>query len=313
MSTSSSAASSPIASQSPGMPTASGKPDSRVSVEPSSLDAASTSQVRLKDENHGGLMEEQRWDPLHQEGRIWEDSDNPAAETTKENLLPKTIKLGGNPLHTEPVLELTRKVKRIRKRRGTTISTYRRTHRTTWKPSSPWSGRSLETNQRILWKIWMWTWLFGKYSWIPLFGQQFKSRERLWHEFEICIELSLENNRTAFQGNRRADQWSDRNHWHEPHQFPRFKVGIEQAYCTVELINLPLPRSMSSTTLCSVWEKWETILLNPGRSKFNGIQTTIASANQIELMDSQWNSSGRFFQDSPQWESSMRFNRWWEN
>ena len=38
--TSSSTASSPIASESPGMPIASGKPDSRMSIDPSSLDAA---------------------------------------------------------------------------------------------------------------------------------------------------------------------------------------------------------------------------------------------------------------------------------
>ena len=56
----SSTASSPIASKSPGMPIASGRPDSRMSVEPSSFDAASTSQVRLKDAYLGGLMEEQR-------------------------------------------------------------------------------------------------------------------------------------------------------------------------------------------------------------------------------------------------------------
>ena len=43
---SSSATSSPIASKSLVMPTASEKPDSRMSVEPSSFDAASTSQVR---------------------------------------------------------------------------------------------------------------------------------------------------------------------------------------------------------------------------------------------------------------------------
>ena len=30
-------------------------------------------------------------------------------------------------------------------------------------------------------------------------------------------------------------------------------------------------------------------------------------------MDKLWNSSGRFSQDSLQWESSIRFNRWWEN
>ena len=51
---------------------------------------------------------------------------------------------------------------------------------------------------------------------------------------------------------------------------------------------------MSSQTLCSVWEKWETILLNPGRSKFNGIRTTIISVNFIEFLDNLWNSSGFF-------------------
>ena len=38
---------------------------------------------------------------------------------------------------------------------------------------------------------------------------------------------------------------------------------------------MPLPKSMSSLILCSVWEKWETILLNLDRSKFNDIQETI--------------------------------------
>ena len=79
--TSSSAASSPIASKSPEMPIASGKPDSRMSVEPSSFDAASTSQVRLKDAYLGGLKEEQQGDPSHQEGGNSEDSDTHAAGT----------------------------------------------------------------------------------------------------------------------------------------------------------------------------------------------------------------------------------------
>ena len=77
--TSSSAASSPIASKCPGMPIASGT-DNRMSVEPSSFDAASTSQVRLKDACFGGLKEEQRRDPSHQEENS-EDSDNPAGGT----------------------------------------------------------------------------------------------------------------------------------------------------------------------------------------------------------------------------------------
>ena len=79
--TSSSAASSPIISKSQEMPIASGKPESRMSVEPSSVDAASTSQVRLVDAYLGGLMEEQRRDPSHQAEENSEGSGNPAAGT----------------------------------------------------------------------------------------------------------------------------------------------------------------------------------------------------------------------------------------
>ena len=79
--TSSSAASSPIASESPGMPIASVKPDGKMSFEPSSFDATSTSQVRLKDAYLGGLMEGQQEDPSHQKEENSEDSDNPAAGT----------------------------------------------------------------------------------------------------------------------------------------------------------------------------------------------------------------------------------------
>ena len=65
--TSSSTASSPIASKSPGMPIAFVTLDSRMNIEPSSFDAASTSQVRLKDAYLGGLMEKQRENLSHQE------------------------------------------------------------------------------------------------------------------------------------------------------------------------------------------------------------------------------------------------------
>ena len=54
---------------------------------------------------------------------------------------------------------------------------------------------------------------------------------------------------------------------------------------------MPLPMSMSSLTLCSAWEKWESILLNPGRSKFNGIQTDFFSElNRIDgqPMEFEW-------------------------
>ena len=105
---------------------ASWKSDSRMTVEPSSVDAASTSQVRLKDAHLGRLMEEQRRDCRIKKKKIQKTQTILLLEpgTTKENLLAKTVKPGRNPWHTKRVLQLTRKVRRIRKRHGTTISIY---------------------------------------------------------------------------------------------------------------------------------------------------------------------------------------------
>ena len=52
-----------------------------MSIEPNSFDAASTSQVRLKDAYFGGLIEKQLGNPSHQEEEDSEDSDNREAET----------------------------------------------------------------------------------------------------------------------------------------------------------------------------------------------------------------------------------------
>ena len=71
-----SSASNPIASSGP--ENTAEKPDSRVSIV--KFDAASTSQVRLKDAHLCGVVEKQRGNPSHQEEEDSEDSDNPEAE-----------------------------------------------------------------------------------------------------------------------------------------------------------------------------------------------------------------------------------------
>ena len=181
-----------------------------------------------------------------------------------------------------------------------------------WKPSSPWSGKSVEDILAILWKIWTWIWLFGKCSRIPLFEQRFFSEKTvtwIWefvknHLWKTAGQLfreteKLVSGQTETAGislmNFRNLRWMSTSLLHS------------RAY------NIPLPKSTSSPILCSVLEKWETILLNPGRSKSNDIRTTIISANWIELIDNPWISSGRFSKDSLQWQSSMRFSWWWEN
>ena len=91
---------------------------------------------------------------------------------------PKTEKLGGNPLHTEPVLQL--KVERVRKRHV--------------EPLSPFfAGYIAQHGSRLLHgqgNLWKKTWRsYGRYecdfgylgecSWIPLFEQQFISEKTM--------------------------------------------------------------------------------------------------------------------------------------
>ena len=206
--TSSSAASSPIASESPAMPIAPGKPDSRMSIEPNSFDAASTSQVRLKDASLGGLMERQRWNPSHQEKEDSEDSDNPEAETGyyKGELVAQNSKAWGQPFAQK-----------------------------TWRP-----------NERFECEF---GYLGNAHEYHS--SSSGSSRKRLWHEYK---ELSLENNGTDFQRNRKTDQWSERNHWHKPDQFPRFEVGIDKLIAESSL-SIFHCQSLCLLRLCAVFGK----------------------------------------------------------
>ena len=66
--------------KSPVMPIASEKPDSKMSVEPSSFEAASASQVRLKDAYLGGLKEGQRGDLPCERQENSEETDDSESE-----------------------------------------------------------------------------------------------------------------------------------------------------------------------------------------------------------------------------------------
>ena len=95
--TSSSAASSPILSKSLGMSGASGKPDSRLNLEASSFNAASTSQVRLKDAYLGGLKEEQQGDLSREK----EETADPESEPWYYKLVARPNESCGKPLAGE--------------------------------------------------------------------------------------------------------------------------------------------------------------------------------------------------------------------
>ena len=93
MSSSSSAASNPIASKSRGMSGASVRPGSRMNVAASSFNAASASQVRLKDAFLGGLKEKQRGDLPHERQENSGETDDSESEPWYFRLLLKRTKL----------------------------------------------------------------------------------------------------------------------------------------------------------------------------------------------------------------------------
>ena len=220
LATSSSTASSPTASKSPGMPIASGKPDSRMSDEPSSFDAASTSQVRLKVSNLVGSMEEQRGNPSHRRrrrSRRLRQSCGWNLVLQRRTLL-KTVKLGCNNLHTEPVLQLT-------SQKGTEA---------TWDhylQISPNTSHCMEAVLSMVRKI------YGKQPGDPVnyfnmklafcgmfMNTTLRAAVHLGKDYDTNMRF-VENYLWKTTGQlfreTKADQWSNRNHWHKHDQFPR--------------------------------------------------------------------------------------------
>ena len=199
------------------MPICPWKTDSRMSAEPSSFDAASTSQVRL-----------QGYIPWRVDGKA---AGRPVAIKNKKFQKTPTI-LG---------LEL-----------GTTK---RNTLREKPLANTVHLGQDCEANLRYL-------------------------KNHLWHTAgELFRETeTLVSGQTESAGISVID----------------FKIWgwCRPACCTVELVNVSLRKPTPSPILCSVLERWETILLNLGRAKFNGVRDNncFKDLNRIDgqLVEFEW-------------------------
>ena len=88
------------------------------------------------------------------------------------------------------------------------------------------------------------------------------------------------------------------NRWHEHEKFPSFSIF----HC--HSLRLLRPCTLGKMGDDPV-ESWNRQIQWYPENNFSKIW--------IELMDNLWNSSGRFSQESLQWVSSKRLNRWWEN
>ena len=172
-------------------------------------------------------MEQQWGDPSHHEEEDSEDSDNPAAETWYYKEEP----VAQNSEAWEQTLAHGASSSVDKESQKDTEAT--RNH---YLQISPDTSHCMEVVFSTVRKI------YGRLPGDPV--EDLNVNLAIWrmfmnstvraavhlgrHEFKICTELSLEDNGTAFQRNRKADQWSDRNHWHKPDQFPRFEVGVDK-------------------------------------------------------------------------------------
>ena len=162
--------------------------------------------------------------------------------------------------------------------------------------------------QMTLWMIWTWIWLFGAYCWMPLFEQQFildKTIRWMYDTWRIIFGTVWDSYSTKLE---KTDQWTTRIHWYKDYRF-KDATWMSTADCAKKLISSPTPKPSSSPTLCSAWEKWEMILLRPGKAKLSGIRITITSRTWIESMECQRSSSGKYSQESQRWASSRRFKK----
>ena len=158
-----------------------------------------------------------------------------------------------------------------------------------------------------LWTIQTWRWLVGAYFWMPLF---LRAAVHLGQDYEANLR-ALEQCGTLIPWNWKTDQWTERSHWCQQDKIQRCHVDVDKLVVWKGSSDHQR-QNLRPFRLCSLCGKVR-ILLNPGREKWMGIGKQPLSRICIESTECRRSSSGKFYQKSPQWESSIRFNRWWEN
>ena len=185
-----------------------GKPDSRVSINPSSSDGAPTSQVRLKRMHTlAGWWKSSGETRRFKKKKIQKTQTILRLEpgTTKRNLLPKIIKLGRNPLHTEPVSSVDQ--------------ASQKSTEATWDHHLHMSSNTSHFMEAVFSMVRK---IHGKPPDDPMEDLNLNlaiwrcsslSRKRFWHEFTSHEEPSLGLSGTIILWNKKTDLWTVRYLW----------------------------------------------------------------------------------------------------
>ena len=161
----------------------------------SSFNAASASQVKLKDAYLGGLKEKQRGDLSHEREENQEKLTIVNLNHGIFSLFLKITKLVGNHLQEDQqnsCLQNFRKVKIIKERLWNTSLPYRQITSLTWMT---YPMKDLDVNMAIMENI------YECHS-----QSSNSSRKWQWREFEKGTKFFLDNYRTTFRGKKKS--WS---------------------------------------------------------------------------------------------------------
>ena len=120
---------------------------------------------------------------------------------------------------------------------------------------------------------------------------------RVWGEFTIREEKSLEQCGTVIPRNWKTDQWSKWNHWYKDYWFPRCHMDIDKLIVRTSLSvhQRPNPRILRLCALRGKNGTWSHCDLE--EQKLNGIRKTITSRIWIESMECRRSSSGKNSQE----------------
>ena len=254
-----SAASSPIASKSPGILIATGKPESKMRRNLKS-DAASSSQVRLQDAYLGGLMDTAtgKLVATKEESEYVDLSESETWSFQEEAVTERPINL------MYPVNQTTREVPKLKKRM-VTQSTRVSSH------SSPYGSSLLDRQEDLrvnmaIWGIFLNTTLRAAVH----LGQDYEANLRyaknhLWN----CVGQLFNENEKLISGQIEITGVSTVNF--KELTWMAISLLCSRAY----QITIAKTYVFSDSVLCV--GKWEMILLQPGRAKLNGVRKTITS------------------------------------